>query len=140
MLVRNESLKLVDASDIALEVLKELDENPNQNITEQEAQDALAELYYETSLLANRNVFNNNLYAMPEAAKALKAYEVKINLWEKVKTEFCNIAKPDSVRKELVTIIISAIALLTPLGIIVKALLVIIVGYYLVKGINEVCA
>ncbi|MFC5284558.1 hypothetical protein [Pedobacter alpinus] len=139
MKIRNENLQIIDSENYALDVLNELQSNPLLNISEVEAQKALADLYYQTSLMANQSIFKNQYYAMPIAKVELNRGVSINNLWKIVKRHFCAIATPASTQEEIVTIIIAAIALIMPLGIIIMPLLVIIITYFLKKGIENIC-
>jgi hypothetical protein len=134
MLVKNENLELVDISTYANEIINEgLGEN---NVTEQDAIDALAKLYL------NYAQTQPNLFLI-DRSDAFATFSVenidKVNLWEELRKIFCTIANTDSVFSKVVEFVLEAIAQIIPLGVFIKSLVKIIIKYFLQWGVGKIC-
>lgn len=73
MLVKNEKFQDINLSSLVKEILSE-DEQERLTVSKDQAEDALAQMYYQGNLIANQTVFKNQNYMMPEA-KAMVATE-----------------------------------------------------------------
>lgn len=140
MLVTTENLQTIQVEMMANELMSKFDFSQYSDVTEEKAKEALSSMYYQSSLLANKNIMNDKLYEMPIAKLKLQNIDSINKIWEKVKLHFCNLVKPESTQEVLVKAIIIAIALIMPLSIIIEALIIIIIDYFLSRGIEEICS
>lgn len=133
MSIRNENRQYVEVSAYASELLVEgLGEG---EVTEQDAQNALAELW-----VANRQEEDQRLLVNKGAFAVLTVQDVnKEGLWDELKKIFCDIIKGESIFGKIVDYVLEAIAKLIPLGIFIKALVKVIIKFFLQKGIDWVC-
>lgn len=135
MLIRNEKNQLVNTSEYANEILSE--GLGHEDASEQDAQDALAELY----LLSNQQQFENFITEEGKASLAGVSIELinKRNLWEQLRQIFCSLIQEDGVFEKIIEFILDAIATLIPLGVFVKRLVKIIIKFFLKKGVQWAC-
>lgn len=134
MLVRNENLQLVDISIYANEILTEgLGEN---TVTEQDAKNALAELY----LSANQQIGSDFFIQELEAFIPLKIESLNVGkIWAELKKIFCSIVQEDSTFGKIVDLILEAIAYIIPLGVFIKKLVKVIIKFFLQQGLGRIC-
>ena len=134
MNVLNEQFQLVSTAVYANQILSEgIGESI---VTEQQAQNALAELYLQNYDLQNKKIISaNNKAVFP----ILNIEDVKENLWETVKERYCETVKSEGTVGKIVQLVLDAIAAIIPLGLFIKALIKIIVGFFIQRGIDSVC-
>lgn len=126
-------MKLVDISVYSNEILTE--GLGQAEVTEQDAQNALGELYISYTQEQSEMFLVNSVNAM-----SLTAASVNLPaLWSKLKEIFCSIVREDSIFGKIIDFILEAIAQIIPLGVFVKSLVKIIIKYFLQKGIGAVC-
>ncbi|ANI90239.1 hypothetical protein A9P82_13630 [Arachidicoccus ginsenosidimutans] len=135
MLVRNEALQLVDTSAFANEILAEgLGDGA---VTEQDAQEALANLYLSATKQMSERFWSNNTHANM-IALSISGIN-KINLWDELKKIFCSIIQGDSIAGKIIDFVLEAIAHIIPLGVFVKSLVKVIIKFFLQQGIGKLC-
>ncbi len=139
MLVRNENFQETELSQIVNEILNDYKQNPNVNISEEEAKRALAQMVYEGSLISNRFNLKSNNYAMPIAEAEYAKIPVINWIWEKLQEKICPKFDEETKQEKIADIIAEAIAELIPFGIIVKRLLKIVLFFVLKYGHTIVC-
>lgn len=132
-MIKNENMKLVDISVYSNEILTE--GLGQAEVTEQDAQNALAELYISYTQEQSEMFLVNNVNAV-----SLTAASVNLQaLWNRLKEIFCSIVREDSIFGKIIDVILEAIAQIIPLGVFVKSLVKMIIKYFLQKGIGSVC-
>lgn len=133
MLIRNENMKLVDISVYSDEILTEgLGQG---EVTEEEAQNALAELYIAHAREQANMFLVNNLWT-----SALTVESINVGgLWDTLKKIFCSIVQADSTFGKIIDFILKAISEIIPLGVFIKSLVKIIIKYFLQIGIGRIC-
>lgn len=134
MLVQNEEGQLVDISAYAGELLVE--GFGSEAVTEEDAQNALAEMFANANQIQAEKFFLN----FNKEAEAMTIAKVnKGGLWQKIKEFFCKIVKEDSTFNKIIEFILEAIASVIPMGVFIKALVKKIVKFLLGEGIKKVC-
>lgn len=134
MLVKNENMKLVDIATYSNEILAEgLGQS---NVTEQDAKDALAELYL-AYIQEQPNMFLVNKIE-PFTVLTIESIDKK-SLWEKLREIFCSIVREDSTFSKIIDFILEAIGQIIPLGVFIKALVKVIIKFFLQWGIGRAC-
>lgn len=139
MLVKNENFQEVDLSQIVGDILNEYQGTANVNISEEEAQIALAQMFYESSLAGNQYMLKNKNYAMPVAHVEFLSENVFKRIWKLLQEKVCSQFDEESEQKEIAEKVAEAIAELLPYKIIVKPLLQIVLFYILKYGHTVVC-
>ncbi|WP_142717850.1 hypothetical protein [Chryseobacterium rhizoplanae] len=126
-------MKLVDLSVYSNELLTEgLGQG---EVTEQDAQNALAQLYISYAEEQAKVFLVSNMHFT-----TLTIDNVNLQgLWTRLKEIFCSIVREDSIFSKIIDFILEAIGQIIPLGIFVKSLVKIIIKYFLQKGIGAVC-
>lgn len=133
MLIKNENMKLVDLSIYSNEILTEgLGEG---EVTEQDAQNALAQLYISYTEEQAEEFLISNMYFTTLTVESINLQ----GLWRKLKEIFCSLVREDSVFSKIIDFILEAIGQIIPLGVFVKSLVKIIIKYFLQRGIGAVC-
>lgn len=132
MLIRNEKMQMVPIRAYVDELLVEgLGEG---EVTEQDAQDALAELYLQNNRYQLEAFFEGN------GKEAFMAVNLnKGSLWEELKRIFCSIVQEDSVFDKIIEFILEAIAAIIPFGVFIKGLVKRIIKFFLQRGIEWIC-
>ena len=138
MKLRNENLEYLSTNE-KLDLINEIANNPDLNVTEDEAQEALAQLVYQGELSFNQEVFKSKSYAMPKAKGYFSEKAVKLNLWGKLLMNVCSRIDEDTEREKIAEIVVDAVAQLVPFGIIIKGLLKKVVSYFLKVGYSTIC-
>lgn len=134
MNVLNEQFQLVNTALYANQILSE---GLGQTVvTEQEAQNALVKLYLQNYDLQNEKIINHNKKTV---FLEQKVDEIKNNLWIIVKGRFCEIVQGESTVGKIVETILNVIASVIPLGVFIKALIKIIVSFFIQQGVEMVC-
>lgn len=139
MLVKNENFQEQDLNSMLGEILKDLNSNPSVEITESEAQKALAEMVYKGSLLGNRAMLKNNQYAMPAAKNEYLRIPVISSLWAELQKKICPQFDEETEQNKIAETVADAIAELVPYRILVKPLLKIILFFILKNSHQIVC-
>ena len=101
-LIRNEKLQFVEISNYTNEIL--LEGLGHNTVTEQDAKNALAELYVENSKLQSQKFFNNN-FKGAQATVTVQSLNLD-KLWDDLKDIFCSIAKEDSIFTKIIDFIL----------------------------------
>ncbi|WP_343530860.1 hypothetical protein [Pedobacter sp.] len=132
MLIRNEKMQMVPIRAYVDELLVEgLGEG---EVTEQDAQDALAELYLQNNRYQLEAFFEGN------GKEAFMAVNLnKGSLWEELKRIFCSIVQEGSVFDKIIEFILEAIAAIIPFGVFIKGLVKRIIKFFLQRGIEWIC-
>ncbi len=138
MLVRNEDFQFVTIKDYANQLLE--DGLGFDAVTEQEAEDALAELIELSNSQYYGNMFSGEVESLRALSYSVKALIDKKKLLKEVKKAFCKIAKDDSTFKGIVEIILEAIGSVIPGGVLVVKLVKIIVKYLIGVGVKKICS
>ncbi|UCA57743.1 hypothetical protein KB553_11785 [Chryseobacterium rhizoplanae] len=126
-------MKLVDLSIYSNEILTEgLGEG---EVTEQDAQNALAQLYISYTEEQAEEFLISNMYFTTLTVESINLQ----GLWRKLKEIFCSLVREDSVFSKIIDFILEAIGQIIPLGVFVKSLVKIIIKYFLQRGIGAVC-
>lgn len=136
MLVRTENNELVTAASYAAEILSE--GLGLEQVTEDDAQNALAELYVNGYNEEIKLVFNSGLIGV----KAVDVTSInKLNLWERLKKAICDFIEGEgsTVWKEIVEKVLEFISGLIPGGILIKKLVKAIVKFFIDYGIGRLC-
>ena len=139
MLVKNEDFQETDLSQIVGDILNEYQSTANVNISEEEAQIALAQMFYESNLAGNQYVLKNKNYAMPVAQAEFLNERTFKRIWKLLQEKVCSQFDEESEQKEIAEKVAEAIAELLPYKIIVKPLLQIVLFYILKYGHTVVC-
>ena len=139
MLVKNEDFQETDLSQIVGDILNEYQSTANVNISEEEAQIALAQMFYESSLAGNQYMLKNKNYAMPVAQAEFLNERTFKRIWKLLQEKVCSQFDEESEQKEIAEKVAEAIAELLPYKIIVKPLLQIVLFYILKYGHTVVC-
>ncbi len=133
MLIKNENMKLVDLSIYSNEILTEgLGEG---EVTEQDAQNALAQLYISYTEEQAGEFLINNMHFTTLTIESINSQ----GLLRKLKEIFCSLVGEESVFSKIIDFILEAIGQIIPLGVFVKSLVKIIIKHFLQKGIGAVC-
>ncbi|MBV8327949.1 hypothetical protein [Chryseobacterium sp.] len=126
-------MKLVDLSVYSNEVLTEgLGQG---DVTEQDAQNALAQLYISYTQEQAEVFLVSNMHFTALTVESINLQ----GLWSRLKEIFCSIVREDSVFGKIIDFILEAIGQIIPLGVFIKSLVKIIIKYFLQKGIGAVC-
>lgn len=139
MLVKNEDFQETDLSQIVGDILNEYQSTANVNISEEEAQIALAQMFYESNLAGNQYMLKNKNYAMPVAQAEFLNERTFKRIWKLLQEKVCSQFDEESEQKEIAEKVAEAIAELLPYKIIVKPLLQIVLFYILKYGHTVVC-
>ena len=139
MLVRNENFQETELFQIVGDILQDYRQNPNVNISEEEAKRALAKMVYEGSLIGNRSNLKSKNYAMPIAEAEYGKIPVINWIWEKLQEQVCPKFDEETEQEKIADICAEAIAELIPFRIIVKHLLKIVLFFVLKYGHTIVC-
>lgn len=137
MLIRNEQAQLVEAADYANEILNE--GLGDENVTEQDAHDALAELFVLSEQDSPSLSFITGGYKAALAPLTTAAID-KGGLWETLKRTFCDLIKENGLLEKAVDYILEAISIVIRLGKLIKPFVKRIVKYFLNLGFGKVCA
>lgn len=139
MLVRDENFQTQDLNSMLGEIMNDFSVNPNVEITEVEAQQALSELIYEGSLLGNRVMLKNQQYRMPIAENEYRRIPVLSWLWEQLQEKICPQFDEETEQYKIAEMVAEAVADLVPYRIIIKALLKTVLFFILKNGHAIVC-
>jgi|GEM_PF-4895777 len=143
MLVRNELFQPIELSAIVNDITNEYHANPNVSVSEDEAMNALAQLYYQSNLIANRHFFQNAAYAMPEAEKALTNRRSVKQLFEDIKQRFCQqyptAEDLEDTADNIARIIADIIATVISGAVIIKPLLKVILFFFMGLTHKAIC-
>lgn len=121
------------------DLIKDFVLHPETSVTEDDAQNALAKLYFEAQLAENRELFAISTYTMPKALEHFNEIKVKKNLWKKLLEKVCPLIDEDTERDVIAQIVINAIKDLIPFGFILEAPLKKLVSYFLGKTYISAC-
>lgn len=139
MLVRNENFQEQDLNSILGEMMYDFNTNPNVEITEKEAQQALSEMVYEGSLLGNRAMLKNQQYAMPEAYEKFRMPNVVSNIWDKLLEAICPKFDEETEQDKIAENVAEVVSELVPYRIIIKPLFKTVLFFILKNGHAIVC-
>ena len=136
MKVRTENNELVPTATYVAEILIE-GLGPEQ-VTEEQAQDALAELYVIGYNEEIRRLFNPGIVGVQtvDAAAVNKG-----NLWERLREAICDFVKGEgsTVWGEILEKVLEFIADIIPGGMLIKKLVKVIVKYIIGNGLGRLC-
>lgn len=135
MFARNENLRLVTLSIYADEILTEgLGQG---EVTEQEAKNALGELYLNSQKLQVQEFFNPH----KDVSESLTLENLNTgNLWTQLRKIFCSIIQENSIFNKIIEFILDAISqIIGPLGVLIKTLVKIIIKFLIQEGVKLVC-
>lgn len=139
MLVRNENFQMIELNDMVSDIVNEFDENPTIQVSEEEAKNALAQMYINATLVANQHYFKNKAYAMPVAeAEAQKTNFIK-EIWNDLLVWVCPKIDEHTEREKIAEKVAEFVANLVIANIIVKPLLKILIFYVLKSGHTILC-
>nr|MBI1230297.1 hypothetical protein [Cytophagales bacterium] len=136
MLVKTENNEFVPAAIYVAEILSE--GLGLEQVTEEDAQDALAELYVNGYNEESATVFSSGI--MPLQKASLAAID-KGDLWKRLKKFLCDFIKEDGSATwgEIVEKVLEFLSGLIPGGILIKKLVKAIVKYIIDYGIGKLC-
>lgn len=136
MQVRTENNEFVSAASYAAEIL--LEGLGLEQVTEEDAQDALAELYVTGYNEEIETVFNPGIMAMQKASIAAIDRSA---LWERLKKFLCDFIKEDgsTIWGEIVEKVLEFVSGLIPGGILIKKLVKAIVKFIIDYGLGKLC-
>lgn len=132
MLVKNENNEFVELTDYVNQIFME---GLGEIVTEEEAQEALAQMYLESARQPEMFMINKT-----EAFSRISIESIdKFGLWSVVRKAFCKIARSGLTIDEIINYILNFIGGLIPGGNLIGELIGKIIRYFLQKGIDKVC-
>ncbi|MGV3597396.1 MAG: hypothetical protein ACO1PI_05960 [Bacteroidota bacterium] len=137
MYLLNEQLQPVNAENLKMEILAEIENQPA--VTEAEVEADLAKGYL-AGIAVSAKMISRSPDLFEAASKANFSPQLAgSNLWEKVRLHLCRILKKDSTASEIMDAIIEVLSSLIPGGVIIKIVVKKILKYVLDMGYDRLC-
>ena len=139
MKVRNENFQEIDLKSLLVEITNEFNANPNVEVSEEEAKEALALLYSDGNLIANRHYLKSNTYAMPVAQAKMLKWPVIDRLWSEFTNWLCPKIDENTEQEKLSELVAEFIVNLVAGAVIIKYLIKRVLFYLFKEGSILVC-